>query len=207
MGAASKAKAAVILLAEDDRGDQELTRRALEQGKIRNELRVVEDGEEALAYLYRRGKYKDPATSPRPDLLLLDLNLPRVDGRQVLEKVRSDSRLRRMAVARQCRQDRRQDLVVSQHTKIGFWEKSTGWVQGGCIGGSFSEAGVYPVAAELTSGQALHPDEYVICYIGRKEYKCESTLQSPRTPGSTTSPPRRPAKPRASARTTETRTT
>jgi CheY-like chemotaxis protein len=98
MGAASKAKAAVILLAEDDRGDQELTRRALEQGKIRNELRVVEDGEEALAYLYRRGKYKDPATSPRPDLLLLDLNLPRVDGRQVLEKVRSDSRLRRMAV-------------------------------------------------------------------------------------------------------------
>jgi CheY-like chemotaxis protein len=98
MGAASKAKAAVILLAEDDRGDQELTRRALEGGKIRNELRVVEDGEEALAYLYRRGKYKDPATSPRPDLLLLDLNLPRVDGRQVLEKVRSDSRLRRMAV-------------------------------------------------------------------------------------------------------------
>ncbi len=98
MGAAGKAKAAVILLAEDDRGDQELTRRALEGGKIRNDLRVVEDGEEALAYLYRRGKYKDPATSPRPDLLLLDLNLPRVDGRQVLEKVRADSKLRRMAV-------------------------------------------------------------------------------------------------------------
>ena len=98
MGAASKAKAAVILLAEDDRGDQELTRRALEGGKIRNDLRVVEDGEEALAYLYRRGKYKDPATSPRPDLLLLDLNLPRVDGRQVLKKVRSDSNLRPMAV-------------------------------------------------------------------------------------------------------------
>lgn len=98
MGAKRKAKAAVILLAEDDRGDQELTRRALEEGKIRNDLRVVEDGEEALAYLYRRGKYKDPATSPRPDLLLLDLNLPRVDGRQVLEKVRSDSNLRPMPV-------------------------------------------------------------------------------------------------------------
>jgi CheY-like chemotaxis protein len=98
MRAATKAKPAVILLAEDDRGDQELTRRALEEGKIRNDLRVVEDGEEALAYLFRRGKYKDPATSPRPDLLLLDLNLPRVDGRQVLEKVRSDSKLRRMAV-------------------------------------------------------------------------------------------------------------
>lgn len=98
MRGASKAKPAVILLAEDDRGDQELTRRALEEGKIRNDLRVVEDGEEALAYLYRRGKYKDPATSPRPDLLLLDLNLPRIDGRQVLEKIRSDSRLRRLAV-------------------------------------------------------------------------------------------------------------
>jgi two-component system, chemotaxis family, response regulator Rcp1 len=98
MKTASKAKPAVILMAEDDRGDQELTRRALEAGKIRNELRIVENGEEALAYLFRRGKYKDPASSPRPDLLLLDLNLPRVDGREVLERVRADSKLRRMAV-------------------------------------------------------------------------------------------------------------
>jgi CheY-like chemotaxis protein len=98
MKVASKGKPAIILLAEDDKGDQELTRRALEQGKIRNDLRIVEDGEEALAYLFRRGKYKDPATSPRPDLLLLDLNLPRVDGREVLERVRADAKLRRMAV-------------------------------------------------------------------------------------------------------------
>lgn len=94
----NKAKPATILLVEDDRGDQELTRRALGEGKIRNELRIVEDGEEALAYLFRRGKYKDPTTSPRPDLLLLDLNLPRVDGREVLEQIRADSKLRRMAV-------------------------------------------------------------------------------------------------------------
>jgi len=93
-----KAKPGMILLVEDDRGSQELTRRALGEGKIRNELRVVEDGEEALAYLFRRGKYKDPATSPRPNLLLLDLNLPRVDGWEVLEKIRADSTLRRMAV-------------------------------------------------------------------------------------------------------------
>jgi CheY-like chemotaxis protein len=85
-------------MAEDDRGDQELTRRALEAGKIRNDLRIVENGEEALAYLFRRGKYKDPVSSPRPDLLLLDLNLPRVDGREVLERVRADGKLRRMAV-------------------------------------------------------------------------------------------------------------
>ena len=94
----NKAKSATILLVEDDRGNQELTRRALDEGKIRNDLRIVEDGEEALAYLFRRGKYKDPATSPKPDLLLLDLNLPRVDGREVLEQIRADSKLRRMAV-------------------------------------------------------------------------------------------------------------
>ena len=98
MKVADKGKPAVILLVEDDRGDQELTRRALQEGKIRNELHIVEDGEEALAYLFRRGKYKDPATSPRPDLLLLDLNLPRVDGREVLERIRADATLRRMAV-------------------------------------------------------------------------------------------------------------
>ncbi len=94
----NRARSATILLVEDDRGDQELTRRALGEGKIRNDLRIVEDGEEALAYLFRRGKYKDPTASPRPDLLLLDLNLPRVDGREVLEQIRADSKLRRMAV-------------------------------------------------------------------------------------------------------------
>ena len=98
MRTVKKGKPAIILLVEDDRGSQELTRRALDEGKIRNELRIVEDGEEALAYLFRRGKYKDPTTSPRPDLLLLDLNLPRVDGREVLEQIRADSKLRRMAV-------------------------------------------------------------------------------------------------------------
>jgi len=98
MKVADKGKPALILLVEDDRGDQELTRRALQEGKIQNELRIVEDGEEALSYLFRWGKYKDPATSPRPDLLLLDLNLPRVDGREVLERIREDSTLRRMAV-------------------------------------------------------------------------------------------------------------
>lgn len=80
---------AVILLAEDDPGDQELTRRALEGGKILNDLYIVQDGEEALDYLLRRGKYTDPATSPSPDLFLLDLNMPRMDGRRVLETMRS----------------------------------------------------------------------------------------------------------------------
>jgi CheY-like chemotaxis protein len=89
---------AIILLAEDDPGDQELTRRALEEGKIPNELHIVKDGEEALDYLFRRGKYANPTTSPRPDLVLLDLNMPKIDGRQVLQRLRADASLRRLAV-------------------------------------------------------------------------------------------------------------
>ena len=108
-----KAKPSIILLVEDDRGSQELTRRALGEGKIRNELRIVEDGEEALAYLFRRGKYKDPATSPKPDLLLLDLNLPRVDGREVLERIRGDSKLRRMAVVVLTTSQQEEDILRS----------------------------------------------------------------------------------------------
>ena len=89
---------AIILLAEDDLGDQELTKRALEEGKIENELYIVKDGEEALDYLFRRGRYTDPETSPRPDLFLLDLNMPKLDGRQVLEQIRSIHELRNIRV-------------------------------------------------------------------------------------------------------------
>jgi len=89
---------AIILLAEDDFGDQELTKRALEEGKIENELYIVKDGEEALDYLFRRGRYTDPETSPRPDLFLLDLNMPKLDGRQVLEQIRSIHEFRNIRV-------------------------------------------------------------------------------------------------------------
>ena len=89
---------AIILLAEDDLGDQELTKRALEEGKVENELYIVKDGEEALDYLFRRGRYTDPETSPQPDLFLLDLNMPKLDGRQVLEQIRSIYELRNIRV-------------------------------------------------------------------------------------------------------------
>ena len=91
-------KPAVILLAEDDPGDQELTRRALEHSRIRNELYIVEDGEEALDYLFRRGKYENPTSSPKPDLMLLDLNMPKMDGKQLLKQMRADPTLRRIPV-------------------------------------------------------------------------------------------------------------
>lgn len=96
--AATLKRPAIILLAEDDLGDQELTRRALEEGKVENELYIVKDGEEALDYLFRRGRYTDPETSPLPDLFLLDLNMPKLDGRQVLEQIRSIYELRNIRV-------------------------------------------------------------------------------------------------------------
>ncbi|MEV6260024.1 response regulator [Streptomyces sp. NPDC051784] len=79
-----------VLLVEDDPGDELMTREAFEDNKIRNTLHVVRDGQEALDFLYRQGQYPD---APRPDLVLLDLNLPRYDGRQVLEKIKTDPEL------------------------------------------------------------------------------------------------------------------
>ncbi|ALU97468.1 response regulator [Streptomyces rubiginosohelvolus] len=79
-----------VLLVEDDPGDELMTREAFEDNKIRNTLHVVRDGQEALDFLYRRGEY---AEAPRPDLVLLDLNLPKYDGRQVLEQIKGDPEL------------------------------------------------------------------------------------------------------------------
>jgi two-component system, chemotaxis family, response regulator Rcp1 len=80
-----------ILLVEDNPGDVRLTIEALKEGKVNNELIFAKDGEEALDCLYRRGKYVDCA---RPDVILLDLNLPKVDGREVLNIVKTDVDLR-----------------------------------------------------------------------------------------------------------------
>ncbi|MFJ4840549.1 MULTISPECIES: response regulator [unclassified Streptomyces] len=79
-----------VLLVEDDPGDELMTREAFEDNKIRNTLHVVRDGQEALDFLYRQGEYGD---APRPDLVLLDLNLPKYDGRQVLERIKTDPEL------------------------------------------------------------------------------------------------------------------
>ncbi|MFE7240196.1 response regulator [Streptomyces sp. NPDC057580] len=79
-----------VLLVEDDPGDELMTREAFEDNKISNTLHVARDGQEALDFLYRRGDHGD---APRPDLILLDLNLPRYDGRQVLEKIKNDPEL------------------------------------------------------------------------------------------------------------------
>ena len=84
-----------ILLVEDNLGDARLAREALKDSKIRNALNHVQDGVEALAFLRRQGEY---AAAPRPDLILLDLNLPRKDGRQVLAEIKEDPDLKAIPV-------------------------------------------------------------------------------------------------------------
>ena len=84
-----------ILLVEDNLGDARLTREALKEGKVYNNLHWVKDGVEALEFLHQRGKH---AGAPQPDIILLDLNLPKKDGREVLEEIKADERLRRIPV-------------------------------------------------------------------------------------------------------------
>ncbi len=93
--ATSAGRAIEILLVEDDPGDELITREAFEHNKLKNNLHVAHDGEEGLDFLYQRGPYEG---APRPDLILLDLNLPKYDGRQLLEKVKSDPDLARIPV-------------------------------------------------------------------------------------------------------------
>lgn len=95
MSAEIMGRSVEILLVEDNPGDVRLTQEALRDNKIRNNLSVVGDGVEALAYLNREGKYTD---SPRPDLILLDLNLPKKDGREVLAEIKADEHLKRIPV-------------------------------------------------------------------------------------------------------------
>ncbi|GAB1814740.1 response regulator [Mycobacterium sp. MUNTM1] len=106
----TEGRAIDILLVEDDPGDELITREAFEHNKLKNRLHVAHDGEEGLNYLYRRGEFAD---APRPDLILLDLNLPKYDGRQLLEKVKSDPDLARIPVVVLTTSSAEEDILKS----------------------------------------------------------------------------------------------
>jgi two-component system, chemotaxis family, response regulator Rcp1 len=103
-----------ILLVEDNPGDVHLTREALVDGKVHNNLHVVNDGSKALAFLRGEGEYTG---SPRPDLILLDLDLPRLDGREVLETIRSDESLQDIPVVILTSSQAEQDIVRARSLK------------------------------------------------------------------------------------------
>ncbi|MGF1637565.1 MAG: response regulator [Cyclobacteriaceae bacterium] len=86
-----------ILMADDDADDRMLAREAMEENRVANQLIFVENGEELLDYLYQRGNY-NPDNAPRPGLILLDLNMPKMDGREALRHIKSDPGLRRIPI-------------------------------------------------------------------------------------------------------------
>ena len=99
-----------ILLVEDDPSDIQMTRLALSESKIRNKLFVIEDGESALAYLFKRPPYADVTT---PDLILLDLNLPNLDGTEVLARIKEDELLRQIPVVVLTTSNAKEDIMKS----------------------------------------------------------------------------------------------
>ncbi|AMV26857.1 Response regulator rcp1 [Gemmata sp. SH-PL17] len=93
-----RSKPITILMADDDPDDRQLTREAFEENHLANDLRFVEDGEELLDYLNQRGKFAGEGAAPLPGLILLDLNMPRKDGREALQEIKANPRLRNIRV-------------------------------------------------------------------------------------------------------------
>lgn len=106
----SDAKPVEVLLVEDDPGDVLMTREAFEENKVANHLTVVSDGASAMEYLRKEGEHAD---APTPDLVLLDLNLPRMDGREVLAAMKSDEELRRIPVVVLTTSEAEEDVLRS----------------------------------------------------------------------------------------------
>lgn len=102
-----------ILLAEDDPDDRMLTRRAIVESRMKTTVAAVTNGEELMQYLTREGPYGGEAEAPRPDLILLDLNMPRMDGREALREIKSDANLRRIPVVVLTTSEAEQDILQS----------------------------------------------------------------------------------------------
>ena len=102
-----------ILLVEDNPDDVKITERALKKGKVLNNLYVARDGQEALDFIYNKGEYSDPQKAPKPGLVLLDINLPKINGIDVLKKIKSDEKLRRIPVIMLTVSKRDEDIIRS----------------------------------------------------------------------------------------------
>ncbi len=113
MSMQGKNRPVVILLAEDNPADQEITRRVLGDAETRNDLYIVKDGVEAMDYLLRNNQFSDKKSSPRPDLILLDINMPRMDGKSVLEKVKSNPNLKTIPVVMLTTSEHQRDVLDS----------------------------------------------------------------------------------------------
>ena len=106
-------KMMTILLVEDNPDHAELTMKTLSGGKLLNQVFWVQDGAEALDYLWRRNGYADPEKSPRPGLILLDIKLPKVDGIEVLKQIKSDETLRRIPTVMLTTSERDEEMIKS----------------------------------------------------------------------------------------------
>jgi two-component system response regulator len=107
----SKVKPITILMADDDEDDRLLTQDALTESRVLNDLHFVEDGVELLEYLERRGKFEEKIVSPRPGLILLDLNMPRMDGREALQAIKANPNLKGIPVVILTTSKQEEDMV------------------------------------------------------------------------------------------------
>ena len=111
-------KTVTILMADDDLEDQMLVRNAWEKSRLNNDLRFVGDGEQLMDYLHRRGAYADPIDSPRPGVILLDLNMPKKDGYEALEEIKNDPDLRRIPVVVLTTSKAEEDIICSYNLGV-----------------------------------------------------------------------------------------
>ncbi len=117
-----------ILIVEDNVGHQRLTEYILRHHNVSADFRVVHDGQEALEYLQRSGAYENPELSPRPDLILLDLNLPKRDGREVLKLIKEDRELKDIPIVIVSTSDRIEDVNFCYQTgAVAYISKSSGF--------------------------------------------------------------------------------
>ena len=111
-------KMVVILLVEDNPADQQLTIRAFKKGKINTNLQIVNDGQEAMDYLLREGKFKNEEKILRPDLILLDINMPRKDGKQVLKEIKVNDELKSIPVVMLTTSEHEKDIIDSYNLGV-----------------------------------------------------------------------------------------